>query len=227
MPAAIAPEETITTSEPAFIRDSMASASWASLPASNSPDSVVSAVVPILTTTLRAVRIASRWVAHRPLVRGGWFAHRPLVRSASVAHVSSPPCSRRWRRSSLRSAAPTRSLCSRRASVPRPVGVTSTPAGGLRLPLESHLADGHRAAGLGAALEQRLLDTEPGEPVAEVADRLVVVEVGLGHPAFRAAAATTKPPGWSVSAATVKPLSSTGTGRITGRRGTTGGNASW
>ena len=63
------------------------------------------------------------------------------------------------------------------------------PGRGLRLPLESHLADGHRAAGLGAALEQRLLDTEPGEAVTEVADRLVVVEVGLGHPALRAAAA--------------------------------------
>ena len=37
MPAAIAPEETITTSEPAFIRDSMASASWANLPASEQP----------------------------------------------------------------------------------------------------------------------------------------------------------------------------------------------
>ena len=60
MPAAIAPEETITTSEPAFIRASMASARVASLPASNTPDGVVSAVVPILTTTLRAVRTASR-----------------------------------------------------------------------------------------------------------------------------------------------------------------------
>ena len=60
MPAAMAPDETITTSEPAFIRASMASASVASLPASNTPDGVVKAVVPILTTTLRAVRTASR-----------------------------------------------------------------------------------------------------------------------------------------------------------------------
>ncbi len=56
----MAPEETITTSEPAFIRASMASASAASRVASNSPAGLVSAVVPILTTMLRAVRTASR-----------------------------------------------------------------------------------------------------------------------------------------------------------------------
>ena len=60
MPAAMAPDDTITTSEPAFIRASMASASVASRLASNTPVGVVSAVVPILTTTLRAVRMASR-----------------------------------------------------------------------------------------------------------------------------------------------------------------------
>src|SRR5215217_1254441 len=60
MPAAIAPDETITTSDPPFIRPSMASAKTASRLASNKPDGVVSAVVPILTTTLRAVRTASR-----------------------------------------------------------------------------------------------------------------------------------------------------------------------
>ena len=60
MPAAMAPEDTMMTSEPAFIRASMASTSPASRLASNMPVGVVSAVVPTLTTTLRAVRIASR-----------------------------------------------------------------------------------------------------------------------------------------------------------------------
>src|SRR5258707_5076893 len=60
MPAAIAPDDTITTSEPAFIRPSIASAKTASLLASNTPEGVVNAVVPTLTTTLRAVRTASR-----------------------------------------------------------------------------------------------------------------------------------------------------------------------
>src|SRR6201996_8290690 len=60
MPAAMAPDDTMTTSEPAFMRASMASTSPASRPASNIPVGVVSAVVPTLTTTLRATRTASR-----------------------------------------------------------------------------------------------------------------------------------------------------------------------
>ena len=73
MPAAMAPDDTMTTSVPAFIRASIASASPASRPASNTPDGVVSALVPTLTTRLRAVRMASR---------------------CGLAHESSP-CSRR------------------------------------------------------------------------------------------------------------------------------------
>ena len=68
MPAAMAPEDTMTTSVPAFIRASIASASPASRPASNTPDGVVSALVPTLTTRLRAVRMASRCVLTTPLV---------------------------------------------------------------------------------------------------------------------------------------------------------------
>ena len=45
------------------------------------------------------------------------------------------------------------------------------------------------APGLGAGLGQRVLDAEPGQPVGQVADRLVVVEVGLPDPALRARAA--------------------------------------
>ena len=44
-------------------------------------------------------------------------------------------------------------------------------------------------AGDRAELEQPVLDAEAGEPVGEVADGLVVGEVGLAHPALRALAA--------------------------------------
>src|ERR1700722_15239818 len=51
------------------------------------------------------------------------------------------------------------------------------------------IADQHRVARLGARLGQGLLDPEPGQPVREVADRLVVGEVGLVDPAVRLLAA--------------------------------------
>ena len=38
--------------------------------------------------------------------------------------------------------------------------------------------------GSGAQAQQLVLDAEPGQPVGEVADRLVVVEVGLADPAL-------------------------------------------
>src|SRR6185437_16675406 len=81
MPAAIAPDDTITTSEPAFILASIASANTASLLASKTPDEVVNAVVPTLMTTLRAVRTASRCglvTTHRR--DGGARAGRPYAR---------------------------------------------------------------------------------------------------------------------------------------------------
>ena len=54
----------------------------------------------------------------------------------------------------------------------------------LRLPVERHLADGDRAPRLGAQPQQLVFDAEPRQPVGEVADRLVVVEVGLADPAL-------------------------------------------
>ena len=48
--------------------------------------------------------------------------------------------------------------------------------------------DEHGGPGHGTGLEQRLLDAEPAEPVGEVADGLVVGEVGLADPAGRALA---------------------------------------
>ena len=61
------------------------------------------------------------------------------------------------------------------------------------LPVEGHAADGDRAARLGAAPGQHLLDAEAGQAVGEVADRLVVVERGLADPALRALAADDEP----------------------------------
>ena len=160
MPAAMAPDDTITTSEPAFIRASMASASVASLPASNTPDGVVSAVVPTLTTTLRAVADGLPVRAHGSLLPA-------LLDGARL-----------------------------RSSAPHPVGLfqpgVGAPAGQrhvdacrrLRLPVEGHVADRDRTAGSSAQPQQLVLDAEPGQPVAEVADGLVVVEIGLRDPAF-------------------------------------------
>ena len=62
-----------------------------------------------------------------------------------------------------------------------------------RVPVEDDrvvaVADQHRVARLGARLGQGLLDAEPGQPVGQVADRLVVGEVGLVDPAVRLLAA--------------------------------------
>jgi hypothetical protein len=54
----------------------------------------------------------------------------------------------------------------------------------LRLPVECHVTDGDRATGSSAQPQQFVFDAEPGQPVAEVADRLVVAEIGLSNPAF-------------------------------------------
>ena len=136
---------------------------------------VVSAVVPILTTTLRAVRTASRC----------GLRHGSLVPSVCRGARGGPPCARRRRR---------RSVCSSRMSVPRPDSVTSTPAGvcGSQSNVTSPMVTAQ--PGLGAQLEQLVLDAEPGQPVAEVADGLVVVEIGLADPALGPAPRTMKPP---------------------------------
>ncbi|OOK79973.1 GTPase obg domain protein [Mycobacterium kansasii] len=89
----------------------------------------------------------------------------------------------------------------------------------MRLPVEGHLTDRHRTPRLGTQSQQLVLDTQARQAVREIADGLVVVEVGLPDPAFGPGPVTTKPP--RPSGCTSKPLSSTGTGRMTGRRGTT------
>lgn len=58
-----------------------------------------------------------------------------------------------------------------------------------RLPVEHHRVllrtDGDAIPRTGTRLHQRILDAEAVEPVGEVADGLVVVEVGLANPALR------------------------------------------
>ena len=56
----------------------------------------------------------------------------------------------------------------------------------------------------GAGRDQRVLDAEPGQPVGQVADRLVVGEVGLPHPALRLARRAPRKRG-RPRATTVKP----------------------
>jgi hypothetical protein len=80
---------------------------------------------------------------------------------------------------------------SKRASVPRPPS-SSAPADHRRLPVEDHgvvdRADEHGRAGDGARGEQRVLDAGALQPVGEIADGLVVGEVGLADPPGRALA---------------------------------------
>ena len=99
------------------------------------------------------------------------------------AHDSSP-CSRRCRRAAFRSSAPMRSLRSSRRSVPRPVIVTSTPAGvcGSQSNVISPMVTAH--PGLRAQPDQFLLDAQTCQPIGEIAHRFVVVEAGLADPAL-------------------------------------------
>ena len=114
-------------------------------------------------------------------------ASRPSASSASER------CNRRCARAALRSAAPIRSLGSSRRSVPRPESSTATPAGVVGLPVERDVADGHRRNRVRARRGERVLDAEPVQPVAEIADGLVVVEGGLPDPALRACATHDEP----------------------------------
>src|SRR5271163_2503210 len=170
MPAAMAPDDTMITSEPAFMRASIASTSPASRPASNMPVRVVSAVVPTLTTTLRAVRTASRAAL---FIRVAVFAPLPSGRLTLVG------------------ADPVGVLQACVGAASRHHGVDAGRC--LRLPVERDVADGDRAARACAQPHQFVLDAQASQPVAEIADRFVVLEAGLGDPAFRPPAADHEP----------------------------------
>src|SRR5690606_20778122 len=57
--------------------------------------------------------------------------------------------------------------------------------GDRRAPLELPVRDPHRTSRLGPGPGQRVLYPDPSQPVGKVANRLVVVEVGLPHPPLR------------------------------------------
>ncbi len=100
-------------------------------------------MVPILTTTLRAVRTASRCT--EALMR----------RSPGVPSVL--PCAHRRHPLGLLEAD---------VGASPPTGGCRYPPGGLRLPVEGHIADRHRTARRGALLEQFVLDAQTGQAVA-------------------------------------------------------------
>src|SRR4051794_40934914 len=54
----------------------------------------------------------------------------------------------------------------------------------LRFPVERHVADGHRATGSRTLLDQLVLNAKPGKPITQIADGLVVGEIGLADPTF-------------------------------------------
>ena len=121
---------------------------------------------------------------------------RASSRSVAVSRVAARHPAR-WRSSRRCGAAARRgrlALGADPASVQPPVGAAAghqhgDPGRGARLPVERDVADRHRATRLRAGRGQRVLHAQPGEPVAEVADGLVVVERGLPDPALRAGAA--------------------------------------
>ena len=92
--------------------------------------------------------------------------------------------------------------------MPRPpCGTADRLAAQRRLPVEGDVADRDLGARLRApSLASCVLDPEPGQPVGEVADRLVVGEVGLQHPAPRLRRRGRRTPARPI-ASTVKPLS--------------------
>src|SRR3569833_1983522 len=181
MPAAIAPEDTKTTSRsraPSGLRQAASASTSASMRvASIAPPGVVSEEDPAFTTTRRALVIAvrisvpARGAPDRS--RSSWAASRPCLS---------------WREPAPRTTAGTRGRpraarpCSSEVpwvppavepAVGAPAAQTGLASGEyLGLPVEHDRlllgADEHGRAGLGARLGQAPLDAEPGQPVGQV-----------------------------------------------------------
>src|SRR6201996_6973523 len=169
MPVAIAPEETRRTWWPLWVRAQMASVSAAMRASSIAPLFVVSDEEPTLTTVRGDPAISGR------------AGPTPLSLSPLSFLPPWPPSS-----------------CSTASSFQTPVratraGCVTATRREFRVPVEDdrvvEVADQHRVAGLGARLGEGPLDAQPGQSVREVANRLVVGEVGLVDPAQRLLAA--------------------------------------
>src|SRR5690606_32494830 len=197
MPAAMAPEETRTTSGPASRRSASTSTSEYRRGRLSRPSRAVSEEEPILTTTRAARGMPARSCTgvtsllclgrvfgfrRRPvtglalgpqLLAGPGLGVHPL---AGLAALPRPGCARRVLR-----------LLPGRVAAAGPEELGAGDHG--RLPVEDDPAlerpDDHLVARLGPHPEQLVLHAEPGEPVGEEADGLVVGEVGLLHPALR------------------------------------------
>ena len=125
----------------------------------------------------------------------GSLAHRMPRRSRRAALRSAAPTPGRSAPAACRCRGPTASRRRRRASA-APSRRSSSPMVTAQ-------------PGSAPSSQQLVLDAEPGQPVAEVADRLVVVEIGLADPAFGPHAAHDEARRRR-RARRVKPLSSTG-----------------
>src|SRR3954468_15831701 len=140
-PAAMAPDETRTTSRPDVRAAAITSASPSTAAESIWPAASVSDDDPTLTTIRRASTTAVRAMASAAL--------EAKVRAAGTHHAGP------------------------RVDAGLPVEAPAVIA-----------SDDDLHAGLGAQRDKLVLDAQLGEPVGEEADRLVVGEVGLPHPAL-------------------------------------------
>src|SRR3954469_11792429 len=168
-PAAMAPEDTSTTWLPAADRAARASTRASSRPGSSPPTAVVNDDEPTLTTIRFAAATAWR-ACDTPLLLVGLASTVSVVELGPLAR--GPP-----------GLAGGLALGGADAVVGLQPHIGATTGhehrdagGGGGLPVEGHIADRHRAAGHGAGLGQRLLDAQPGQPVGQVADGLVVGE---------------------------------------------------
>ena len=99
-------------------------------------------------------------------------------------------------------------------------------AGRRRLPVEGDVAQRDRRTRFCTEPHELLFDAEPVQPVGEIADGLVVVELGLPDPPLGPLAADDEATGTCGSGTTVNSAASTALGRITARRASCFGFAS-
>src|SRR5579875_640618 len=189
MPAAMAPDETSTTLVPPSRRTARASTSALNRSASRPPWTPVRELEPTLTTTVPADATAARSSSVIGVDRGGIAVGPQAGLALAVQLLASLPLG------VLATVERLALLGARRAAALVQAQVGAARAEQLRagrhrrLPVEDDRvvgrADEHRGTGHSAGLEELLLHAEPAQPVGEVADRLIVGEIGLPHPPGR------------------------------------------